>query len=235
MDTSRPSRPWRRSRTVSTTTSRTTRSHHTVCAGDRRLAFLLNCARTSQQMTNPAHSQPTIEGAFSTPVPLSVPEVVELQGQIQLRAAQQLDRRLQVIPLLARDADFLSLDTGLHLELRVLDDAGDLLSRLRIDALLQDDLLAGGGECGLGVFEVEAGEVDAALAEAQLQDLEHLLQLKVHLRVQGHGRFLELEARPGILEIETLGQLSVGLVDGVGHFVGVELGNYVERRHGTVL
>ncbi len=101
-------------------------------------------------------------------------------------------------------------------------------------ALLEQNLLAGGCEIDLRLLDLEAGQVDAALAEAHLQDLEHLLQLKIHLRVQGHRGFLQLEACSGILEVEALRELAVRLVDGVRHFVGIELGNYVERRHGSL-
>src|SRR5579872_280987 len=94
---------------------------------------------------------------------VSVPEVVELQRQVELRAAQQLDGRLQVVTLLAGDPDLFALDAGLDLELRVLDEARDLPAGLGIDPLLEEDLLAGGGEGGLRLLHIQAGEIDAAL------------------------------------------------------------------------
>src|SRR5579883_1469474 len=82
----------------------------------------------------------------------SVAEVVELQRQIELRAAQQLDRGLQVVALLAGDPHLLALNAGLHLELRVLDETRDLPAGLRIDPLLEEHLLAGGGKGDLGLL-----------------------------------------------------------------------------------
>ena len=55
-----------------------------------------------------------------------------------------------------------------------------------------------------GILHLEAGEVDAAFRQAQFQDLEHLLELEIHLRVQRDEKFLQLEARAGVLEIEPL-------------------------------
>ena len=42
---------------------------------------------------------------------------------------------------------------------------------------------------------------------------------------------LELERGAGVLEIEALGELAARLIDGVGQFMGVDFGDYVER-HG---
>ena len=42
---------------------------------------------------------------------------------------------------------------------------------------------------------------------------------------------LQLEHGARVLEIEALLELAVGLVHGVRHFVGIELGNDIERRH----
>src|SRR5579872_947600 len=163
--------------TMSTPTRIATRRPQPAHSGVLRLAFLLNCASTSQHRTNAAQSQPM--SARGPGISASVAEVVELQRQVDLRAAQQLDRRLQIVALLAGDADLLALDAGLDLELRVLDEARYLPAGLGIDALPEEHLLTGRGEVDLGLLDVEAGEVDAALAEAQFEDLEHLLRLKI--------------------------------------------------------
>src|SRR5690348_3295719 len=98
--------------------------------------------------------------------PGSVPEIAELQRAVELGAAQQRDRRLQVVALLAGDAHFVALDARLHLEPRVLDEPGELLAGLRIDTVAQRHLLARGGEVGLRLLHVETAQVDAALGEA---------------------------------------------------------------------
>ena len=76
-----------------------------------------------------------------------------------------------------------------------------------------------GGEVGLRLLGLEAGDVDAALDKPQLQDVEHLLQLKVHLRVQCHHEIRRFIARAGVFEIEPLRELAIGLVDCVGHLM----------------
>src|SRR5215469_13486649 len=174
----RPVGPCRCSTMTTSRPARTSRRSPKVARHGVLLAFLLNCASSSQQRMNAAQNQPTIAGAVACMLAGSVAEVVELQRQIELRAAQQLDGRLQVVALLARHPHLLALDAGLHLELRVLDQARDLPADLGVDPLLEQHLLAGRGEVDLGVLEVQAGEIHAALAEAQLQDLEHLLELK---------------------------------------------------------
>src|SRR2546430_11998542 len=105
---------------------------------------------------------------------LSVAEIVELQRHVELRAAQQRDRRLQLIALLAAHPHLVALQTALHLELGVLDEAHDLSAGVLIDAVPQHHFLARGREAGLRLLHLEAREVDAALGEAQLEDLQHL-------------------------------------------------------------
>ncbi len=70
-------------------------------------------------------------------------EVHELQRQIEVASADRLDRALQVVALLARDADLIAHDLRLHLQLGVLHDLDEIASPVRIDALLQLDLLLG--------------------------------------------------------------------------------------------
>src|SRR6516164_8773317 len=161
----------------------------------------------------------------------SVAEVRELQRHIELRAAQQSDRRLQLIALLAADAHLLALNARLNLELRVLHQSRDLPAGVRIDTVAQHHLLVRGGKCGLRLLGLQAGEIDAALGEAELQDLQHLLELKVHLRMQRDDEFLQLEACAGVLEVEALRELAVRLVDGVGDLVRIELGDGIEGGH----
>src|SRR5580700_2129849 len=161
----------------------------------------------------------------------SVAEVSELQRHFELRALEQRDGRLQLVALLAADAHLVAHEARLHLELGVLDQARDLLAGVRVDAVPQHHLLVRGRERRLRLLHLEAYQVDAALGEPQLEYLQHLLELKVHLRAQRDGELVELEARSGVLEIEALRQLAARLVDGVGHFVGVELRNGIERWH----
>ena len=63
--------------------------------------------------------------------------VVELQGDVEVGAAQQLLHRLQVVALLAADPQLVALDLRLHtLGALVADQLGDLLGVVGLDALL---------------------------------------------------------------------------------------------------
>ena len=63
--------------------------------------------------------------------------VGELQRDVEVPALEQCDDSLQVVLLLARDAQLVALDLGLHaLELLVPDSLGDLFGLLLADARL---------------------------------------------------------------------------------------------------
>src|SRR5580658_4342523 len=158
----------------------------------------------------------------------SVPEVVELERNPEVRLAQQLHDGLQFILLLATDPHLIALQTRLYLELGVLDQARNLLARLLVDTVPQDQLLLRGRKRNLRLLHLEACDVDAALRQSQLQDLEHLLQLEVDLCVRSDGELLQLEARAGVLEVKTLRQLTIGLVHSVRDFVNIELRDDIE-------
>ena len=68
----------------------------------------------------------------------SVPEVAELEGDVEVLLLQGGDDRLQVVALLARDADLVALGLGLDaLEAEVLDRLVDLLGVVGRDAGVQ--------------------------------------------------------------------------------------------------
>src|SRR6185295_9926202 len=131
------------------------------------------------------------------------------------------------------DPYLLVLDRGLDLELRVLHEALDLLAELGVDALPQRNGLLRCLARDYRLVGLQAGEVDAALRELELQDVEHLLELKVRLRGERHDRALMLEFSPGTLEIEALPDLAARLVDRVGDFVEIDFRDDIEGRHGS--
>jgi hypothetical protein len=98
--------------------------------------------------------------------------------------------------------------------------------------VLQHDLLARLGEVGLCVLDFEALYVDAALGDADLEDIQHLPELKLLLRAQADRGLLEHEFRFRALEVEALLELTVRLVDGIGEFMPVDFRYDVEGRHG---
>src|SRR5579862_987961 len=75
--------------------------------------------------------------------PVSVAEIIELQGYFELGAPQQCHRRLQVIALLAGHPHLIALQARLYLELGVLDEPRDLFAGLLVDAVLEDHVLLG--------------------------------------------------------------------------------------------
>src|SRR3546814_7397195 len=77
---------------------------------------------------------------------------------------------------------------------------------------------------GLDVAELQAARVDLPRRRSRAQDVGHLLQLELARRGLGDQVLVAFEARLDALEIEAGGQLAVGLVDGVGQLVGVDLG-----------
>src|SRR6478752_8028635 len=95
----------------------------------------------------------------------SVTEIIELQRDVQFRAAQQRHRLLQVITLLARDAHLVALQARLHLEPGILDEARDLLAGFLVDAMLEYYFLLRRGEFGLRLLDVQTHETYTALGQ----------------------------------------------------------------------
>src|SRR3989442_15901195 len=72
---------------------------------------------------------------------LSVPEILEAEGDRKILGANGRNDCLQFVPALARDANFFALNLRRGLEFAVADEAGDLLRDGRFDALFDfDDL-----------------------------------------------------------------------------------------------
>src|SRR5690606_15079911 len=223
-----------RSVVASLATIRTWSLTYTALANGHRFSPIT--ARSSQRRT-PASMASASNGASWVMAARrgSVAEVVELQRQLELLPAQQRHRRLQVVALLAGDAQLVAVDLRIHLQLGVLERGLDLLRQFALDALLDGDLLARAGQGGLDVAELQAARVDLPRHQPRAQDVGHLLQLEFAGRgLRDHGVLAD-EFRVHALEVETGGQFAVGLVDRVGQFVGVHFGDDVEGRHGDAV
>ena len=96
--------------------------------------------------------------------------------------------------------------------------------------MAQHDVLARLGQVGHRILLFHAAHVDAAFAEPLREDVEHLPELefrrRLHLTVISFSFSSKIGA--GVLEVETLRELAVRLVDGIGEFVGVEFGDGIE-------
>src|SRR4051812_43233881 len=164
----------------------------------------------------------------------SVPEVFVLERDIGDGGAHQLDRRLQVVLLVAGNAHHVALDGSGDLELRVLDGLHDALGEVRLDAVAHLDLLLHLVAADLlAVLEREEARVHAPLGHLAEEDVLHLPQLELVVGECGDLvlLLLELEARVGALEVEAVGDLLVGRVHGVLELDRVGLAGDVEGGH----
>src|SRR5262249_33535400 len=101
---------------------------------------------------------------------LSVAEIHILQRLLDLHRLDEGDRFLQVVALLAGDAQFVALDRDLDLELAVLQLLDDLLGKRLLDTLLDDHLLALGAMGGLlRVLEFQGAGIELAAGDIDLQ------------------------------------------------------------------
>jgi thioredoxin reductase (NADPH) len=154
-----------------------------------------------------------------------------LQGQLEIGLAQQGHYRLQVVALLAGDPDLIALNGDLDLQLGVLDELHDFAAQVLLDPVSGNDGLSGLTAGDLNVLDLQAGRVDATFRNLADQNVTHLLHLKLGLGDQGQFVFGLLDFGVAALEVETVSYLAVGLVDGVGQFVQVDLGDDIEGWH----
>src|SRR5882724_2284171 len=168
----------------------------------------------------------------------SVAEVLEheIDLQLVLLAARQLDRALQIVTALPGDADGVALDGALDLELAVLDRLDDGLRLLGLDPLHEAEHLGDVLAALLDRAVLEAAQRHAALGHLLHQDhagrLQALLGGAADLQPL-LGRAHLLERRLRALEVVALIDLLLRLLEGVVHFLLVHLADDVEARHVT--
>src|SRR2546425_39024 len=161
-----------------------------------------------------------------------IPEILELQRNVGDRLAHERNRGLEIVLLGARDAHGGSLDARLDLHLRVLDHLHDALRLLLLDAGLDvDRLLHLGAADLLDALRIEHPRVDAALGTLGQENVGHLLQLEIVVRVERQHQLGLLDARVRALEIEAVRDLLVRLVDRVLQLDLVHFGDDIEGGH----
>src|SRR5882672_6489478 len=176
-------------------------------------------------------SPPYQGGVPAKPAGWSVPEILELQRDIGDALPHQRNRGLEIVLLPSRDAYGGSLDARLDLHLRVLEELDDALRLLLLDAGLDVDWLLHLGADLLDRLRVEHPRVHPALRALREQDVRHLLELEIVVRVERQQELGLLDARVRALEVEAVRDLLVRLIDCVLQLDLVDFGNDIERGH----
>src|SRR5450756_132811 len=166
-------------------------------------------------------------------LPLSAAEIRELKRDAEVRAAQESNGGLQIVLLLARDAQLLALDRDLHLQLAVLDGLYDLPRLFGGNALAdRQDLSHGTLGRGLDRAVVESLQGHAPLRELRLEQVRHGLQAELVVRRERELLVLLLDSGRGALQVEALPDFFPGLRDRVRDLGEVDFGDDVERGFG---
>src|SRR5262249_3681730 len=138
-----------------------------------------------------------------------VAEVHILQGKLYRKPLDVLDHRLQIVPLLPRHPEFVPLYCDLDFIFAVLDFFHDPLGQLPVDPLPDQCLLPDRlTRCLLHGLVVEHPKLDLAPRQVPLQQLVHLLELQLVVRVDGDFGVLPFDAGLGPLEVVALAHLA---------------------------
>lgn len=157
-----------------------------------------------------------------------------MERDAEVVGLEEDDDLLQVIALLATDANTVALNGDLQFAAGVLDLLHDGLGLLLIDPLEQFDGLPhplAAGRLHLAVVEVAEG--NAPLDELALEDVDRGLNLLGCRGVDDERLLLllVLDDGVGVLEVVAGLNLAACLVDGVGDLLEVEFGDGVEGGH----
>lgn len=147
-----------------------------------------------------------------------IAHIHKLQGDLVILFFDEGDDGLQVIDLLAADAQLIILDRGLHFELRSFDQLDNFLSKLFFDPLLDRDFAPDRSACGIvRIAVLERFGVDLLAHDVCDEDLAHRIHL--HLVCGEEADFLliavELDLVSGAAKVVSRRDLSIGVVDGV--------------------
>src|SRR6266511_943480 len=167
---------------------------------------------------------------FQTQTLRTIRVVAELEGEAFVVVFEEGDGLLEVVPALDRDAELVVLDLRLDLEAGLADGLGERLGLVLGDPLDERALNAVGAAAGgLGLAALQGLERDLAPHELVLEDVQGGLGALVGLRGDRDTVAGPLDRSAGVLEVEPLGQLLLGLVQGVVDFLAVDVGDDVER------
>ncbi len=163
----------------------------------------------------------------------SIPEIDEIEWQLDIELLDQRNGGLQVVALLAGDTQFITLDRHLHLDLAGLDILDQLARELTVDALAHTNALAhrlAGGV--VGGLEIEHPGIDLAPGHVAAQQLLQLLELHFVIGMDGDIAIGVLGAALRSLEVVALVDLTHQIGNGVVDLGKVGFGNDIECGHG---
>src|SRR5579871_2861349 len=161
----------------------------------------------------------------------SVAKVLELQRYLHFRLSQQRDGCLQIVALLAADAQRIAVDLRLDLQARGLELRNEFLGGGLIDALLDGDPAPRLRQIHLDLAQLQAAQVDAPRRQAQSQDVQQLFELIVILRELRDDEALELKARTRAAQVIAFLELPARLIHRIGELVYVDLGDRIKGGH----
>src|SRR5688572_16906950 len=145
--------------------------------------------------------------------------ISELELDTEVFASQERHCALQVVLRGRRDSDLVSLYRRLDfLELRVLDGRRDFLGRVAVQRGLELDLAADGVVAGRrDLADVEVLDRYVPLDQPRLDDVEQRLHLEIAVgrEIQDRLRAPELDRGLGALEVVSLRNFFLCLIDGV--------------------
>ena len=139
-----------------------------------------------------------------------------LQGQVDRGVLEHGNNLLQVIPVLAADANLVALHAGLNLEPGVFDQLYDLLGDILRDALLYPRGLACLVDGGFQLAFLERSQIDTPLGKLEVQNVLYLIELKFVVRLDGELVLGLNDPGAGALEVIAVADFAVGTSEAAG-------------------
>src|SRR6266508_901479 len=163
------------------------------------------------------------------------PVVRKLERQALVVLLDEGHGLLEGVLALARYPQLIALDLSLDLEAGLADGLRHRFGLVLWDALHQGALDAVGAAAGgLGVIRVQRLERHRAAHQLLLEDVQGGERPLVGLGDDHHRLARPVDRGPGVLEVEALGQLFLGLVQRVVDLLPVDMGDHVEGGIGHV-
>jgi alkyldihydroxyacetonephosphate synthase len=160
-----------------------------------------------------------------------LPKVDVLQLDAEIVATNQRDRLLQIVTVLAGDAQLRFLNRSLHLQLRSFDFQDDLLGNVGFDAFFRFYLNAPTPlPRGHGLASLKEAQADLPANQLFLQHFPSSLGAVFARRCEHNGFLRTFNFGTRVLEVKALQNFFLRLPQSVFHFVPLQLRNNIETR-----